>query len=136
MKSRIIPTLPETVLSYNLDSERAEALSKVTEASGIKHTIIPLDKAGESVGYLAGFAGFSSNGSAMTAEGECVIFSGIDGKRLDAVLKAMRAAGIVIPLKAIVTAHNQSQSVKWLIEELTKEHARLSRDPYPPKINK
>lgn len=125
MKSRIIPTLPETVLSYNIGDERAEALSAVTVASGMKHIIIPLDKAGESVGYLAGFAGFSPNDSGITAHGECVIFSGIEGKRLDGVLKAMRAAGIVIPLKAVVTAHNQSQSVQWLIEELSKEHEAM-----------
>ena len=125
MKSRIIPTLPETVLSYNIDNERAEVLSQVAGSLGMEHKKIPSDKAGESVGFLAGFGGFSSNDSAITSEGECVIFSGISGQRLNALLKTMRAAGLVIPLKAIVTEHNQSQSLKWLIEELTKEHEAM-----------
>ena len=125
MRSRIIPTLPETVLSYNLDNERSEILSRVTEALGMKHSKIPADKAGESVGFLAGFAGFSSNGSSITDDGECVIFAGIANNRLNVILKAMRAEGLVIPLKAVVTEHNQSHTLKWLIEELTKEHEAM-----------
>lgn len=127
MKSRIIPTIPETVLSYNLDDERGEVLSQVTESLGMVHKKIPADKAGEAVGFLAGFAGFSSNGSSLTDDGECVIFAGIPNNRLNAVLKEMRGAGLAIPLKAVVTEHNQSQSLKWLIEELTKEHEMMSK---------
>ena len=67
MKSRIIPTLPETVLSYNLDSERSEILSRIAEALNMKHTVIPTDKAGETVGFLAGFSGFSANNSSSSA---------------------------------------------------------------------
>ena len=127
MKSRIIPTVPETVLSYNLDSERGKILSQIAEALGMKHTQIPLDKAGETVGFLAGFGGFSSNDSSLTDDGECVIFAGIANNRLNEILKAMRGAGLMIPLKAVVTEHNQSQTLKWLIEELTKEHEMMSK---------
>ena len=125
MKSRIIPTLPETVLSYNLNSERSEILSRIAEALNMKHTVIPTDKAGETVGFLAGFSGFSTNNSSLTDEGECVIFAGIANNRLNVILKAMRSEGLVIPLKAVVTEHNQSQTLKWLIEELTKEHEMM-----------
>lgn len=127
MKSRIIPTLPETVLSYNLDEERSEILSQVTEALGMTHRKISPDQAGETVGFLAGFAGFSPNNSGITDEGECVIFAGIPNSRLNMILKAMRGAGLAIPLKAVVTEHNQSQTLKWLIEELTKEHELMSK---------
>lgn len=125
MKSRIIPTVPETVLSYNLDGERSEILSQVTESLGMVHKKIPLEQAGETVGFLAGFAGFSPNNSNLTDDGECVIFAGIPNNRLNEILKAMRGAGLAIPLKAVVTEHNQSQTLKWLIDELTKEHEAM-----------
>ena len=126
MRSRIIPTLPETVLSYGI-GEKGAALDRVAGALGMVHKVIPEDQAGEQVGFLAGYGGFSSNGSSVSTEGECVIFSGIDGKRLDPVLKAMRAEGLSIPLKAVVTATNQSQTLEWLLEELAKEHEAMER---------
>ena len=129
MKSRIIPTIPETVLSYNIGNKK-KALEKAAASLNMKHTEIPLDKAGENIGFLAGYNGFSSNGTETTAEGECVIFSGISGKRLDALLKAMRAEGLDIPLKAVVTASNQSKSVEWLLSELSKEHEAMTKNKH------
>lgn len=124
MRSRIIPTVPETVLSYNL-GEKEPLLEEAAASLNMKHTKIPPDKAGEPIGFLAGYGGFVSNGASATAEGECVIFSGISSKRLDALLKAMREKGLDIPLKAVVTQHNQSKSVKWLLEELEKERKAI-----------
>lgn len=126
MKSRIIPTIPETILSYNI-GEKAKKLEEAAASLNMKHVPIPTDKAGETVGFLAGYSGFTSNGTESSAEGECIIFSGITSKRLDVLLKAMRDRGIDIPLKAVVTQHNQSQSVEWLLEELSKERAAIEK---------
>lgn len=126
MKSRIIPTLPETILSYNI-GEKAAKLEEAAGSLNMKHVPIPADKAGETVGFLAGYSGFSSNGTEISAEGECVIFSGITSKRLDALLKAMRDRGLDIPLKAVVTQHNQNKSVEWLLSELSKERAAIEK---------
>lgn len=126
MKSRIIPTLPETILSYNI-GEKAAKLEEAAGSLNMKHVPIPADKAGETVGFLAGYSGFSSNGTEISAEGECVIFSGITSKRLDALLKAMRDRGLDIPLKAVVTQHNQNKSVEWLMSELSKERAAIEK---------
>lgn len=125
MKSRIIPTIPETILSYNI-GEKTEKLEETANSLNMKHVPIPADKAGETVGFLAGYSGFSSNGTEISAEGECVIFSGITSKRLDALLKAMRDRGLDIPLKAVVTQHNQNKSVEWLLSELAKEHQAIN----------
>lgn len=126
MRSRIIPTVPETILSYNI-GEKAAKLEEAAGSLNMKHVPIPTDKAGETVGFLAGYSGFSSNGTAVSAEGECVIFSGISGKRLDALLEAMRKCGADIPLKAVVTATNQRQSVEWLLNELEKERNSIEK---------
>lgn len=127
MKSRIIPTVPETVLSYNV-GEKAAKLEETANSLNMKHVPIPEDKAGETVGFLAGYGGFSSNGTAVSADGECVIFSGISSKRLDVLLKAMREMGLDIPLKAVVTQHNQNKSVEWLLSELSKEHEAIAKE--------
>lgn len=125
MKSRIIPTIPETILSYNI-GEKAAKLEETANSLNMKIVAIPADKAGETVGFLAGYSGFSSNETEISAEGECVIFSGITSKRLDALLKAMRDGGLDIPLKAVVTQHNQNKSVEWLLSELAKEHKAIN----------
>lgn len=127
MRSRIIPTIPETVLSYNL-GEKESLLKEAAASLNMKHTKIPSDKAGEPIGFLAGYEGFVSGGASVSASGECVIFSGISSKRLDALLKAMREKGLDIPLKAVVTQHNQRKSVKWLLEELAKEHEAVAKE--------
>lgn len=124
MRSRIIPTVPETVLSYSI-GEKETQLAEAAHSLNMKHVKIPSDKAGETVGFLAGYGGFSSNGTEISAEGECVIFSGISSKRLDALLKAMRERGLDIPLKAVVTQHNQNKSVEWLLSELEKERKSI-----------
>ena len=127
MKARIIPTIPETVLSYNISGENLALLEKAVSASGMKHAVIPAEKAGETIGFLAGYKGFSSNGTNISADEECVIFSGISSKRLDVLLKNMRDAGLDIPLKAVVTAYNQSMSLEGLLTELKKEHKALEK---------
>lgn len=124
MKSRIIPTIPETILSYNI-GEKTAKLEETANSLNMKHVPIPNDKAGETVGFLAGYGGFTSNGTEISAEGECIIFSGITSKRLDQLLKAMRDRGLDIPLKAVITQHNQSQSVEWLLGELAKERKSI-----------
>ena len=124
MKSRIIPTIPETILSYNI-GEKAVKLEEAANSLNMKHVPIPENKAGETVGFLAGYSGFTSNGTEISAEGECIIFSGITSKRLDLLLKAMRDRELDIPLKAVVTQHNQSQSIEWLLQELAKERKSI-----------
>ncbi len=125
MKSRIIPTLPETVLYYNLTGEKEESLERALSPLGIKHIKIPPDKAGETLGFLAGYNGFPERGTPLTADGECLVFSGINGKRLDELLKATRREKLNIPLKAVMTAHNQKMTVAELLTELEKEHAAV-----------
>lgn len=127
MKSRIIPQTPETVLSYGLDPEREKLLKDVSESLNMKYKKIDPDMAGETVGFLAGFGGFDSNNTRRASSGECVIFSALTSKRLDALLKTMRERRLAIPLKAVVTPHNMSKTVEWLITELSREHEAVKK---------
>ena len=53
------------------------------------------------------------------------VFCGLSGPELDGLLAAIRAAGVQIPLKAVVTAHNRAWPFARLMEELTEEHAAI-----------
>lgn len=55
MRSRIIPQIPETVLSYGLDGERENLLKDAAGALDMKYKKIDPDMAGETVGFLAGY---------------------------------------------------------------------------------
>lgn len=127
MRSRIIPQVPETVISYGLDEERESLLKDAAVSLGMKYKKAGSDTAGETVGFIAGFGGFVSNNTHKAVPGECVIFAALSSKRLDALLKSMRERQLDIPLKAVVTAHNQSKTLEWLITELSREHEAMKR---------
>lgn len=45
--------------------------------------------------------------------------------QVDSLLAALRAAGIALPLKAVLTEHNRAWSMRALLEELRREHAAM-----------
>lgn len=124
MKARIINPVPETIILYRI-GERSKGIKRIADKLGIKVIEAAENQAGETVGYLAGYNGFSSNGSSEESDKECMIFSAISGKKLDNVLSEMRKAEISVPYKAVITAANQSWSLKKLAEELVKEREKL-----------
>ncbi|MGN0642711.1 MAG: DUF3783 domain-containing protein [Huintestinicola sp.] len=125
MKARV--TMPsEKILIYGFSEEKTEAFKKM--AQKLKIELCAADKlsAGEQIGYLVGYKGFAPSGEKISADDECVVFSGISSGRLDKVLAEMRSCGLGgIPLKAAVTAYNQRLTLSELIEELKKEHAAM-----------
>lgn len=124
MRSRIIKTVPETVIAYKTD-EYTQKLHRIASSNNIKLTEAAADSAGEAVGYLAGYAGFTSNGSSEEAEDSCIVFAGLSSRQIDSFLSDMRKNGVSVPLKAVVTASNQSWSLKKLLSELKKEREKL-----------
>ena len=124
MKSRIINPVPETVIIYKT-RENTSGIRKIADRLNIKVVEAADDKAGEAVGFLAGFGGFLSNSSSEEADESCLVFSAVSGKKLDAFLSELKKSGISIPYKAVVTATNQSWTLKKLVSELIKEREQL-----------
>lgn len=56
-----------------------------------------------------------------------LVLCGLPEAERDALLEALRQAGALIPLKAIVTPVNQSWRFGDLLAELAREHAALQR---------
>lgn len=81
---------------------------------------------GQQLGYLLGFSGFEKNSCEQVVSQECAVFSGIDGKELNVILKQMRECDAAIELKAICTAYNQRWTLAQLADELEKEHRAMT----------
>ena len=57
---------------------------------------------------------------------ELFVMAGLSGGRVDAVLAALRKAGIRIPYKAVMTATNQDWNVRKLYREICSEHEAMT----------
>ncbi len=127
MKARISKTINETILIYGFDTDDELSFQKLGNSLGINVRIIPPDSGNETIGYLAGFSGFAASPEPHKDNRQCVIFSCIDGKRLNKVLASMRSSGLGnIPLKAAITAYNQKMKLTELINELEAEHSNFN----------
>ncbi|MBP0956108.1 MAG: DUF3783 domain-containing protein [Oscillospiraceae bacterium] len=130
MKARIMNTPEEKILIYGFDGEKTEKFRQTAMRMKTKLAVLPPESAGEQVGYLAGFSGFSAKeGEKQTDSRQCVIFSCMDGKKLSRTVDEMRSNGLGgIPLKAAVTAVNQKMTLSELMDELEKEHRIMHKE--------
>ncbi len=127
MKSRIVTAKP-LVLSYNLADEKHSALEALCATENVKYRIVSPSQANEQIGFLCGFNGFKEQNSPCEnppAE-ECLVFSGMDRRRLDSFIRAMKTASVSVSLKAVCTPTNQAWTLYTLIGELSKEHKALN----------
>ena len=122
MKSRIRSVIPKKIIGINISSQKRDVISENAESEFFGSEV-----SAQQVGYLCGFKGFvRSEKEGEDITDECLIFSGIDGRSLDPILKKLREKGAAVELKAIVTAHNQSWNVGELIKELRREHLHMN----------
>lgn len=130
MKARIIKTPEEKILIYGFDEEKTEKFRQTAMRVKTELAVLPPESAGEQVGYLAGFSGFSAKeGEKLTDSRQCVIFSCMDGKKLSRTVDEMRSNGLGgIPLKAAVTGANQKMTLSELMDELEKEHRIMHKE--------
>lgn len=123
MKSRLI-TASERIIAYKQEKNLPK-LQRISDKLRIKLVIAQDADADSPLGYFAGFEGFSKSEKILESTDPCIIFSGLSSRRIDAVLSEMKKTGLSVPLKAVVTASNQSWSIKKLTAELAKERSAL-----------
>ena len=136
MKARITKA-PERVLTYGIDPATRPLLSAALEELGIEERGISPDQLGQTVGWLAGFPGFSPD-----RDRECppppsipvLCMCGLSGARVNALLAALRKRDVHIPLKAVSTPTNQNWTFLQLIEELKREHTALTGSGEPASL--
>ena len=107
--------------------QKRDIIEDIAKSENAEAVFFDNEIMGQQVGYLCGFKGFErSEKEGEDITDECLIFSGINGRSLDPILKKLREKGAAVELKAIVTAHNQSWNVGELIKELRREHIYMN----------
>ena len=127
MKSIIKTNTKKLLLSVYISEAENKRLCEVAQRFGIEVKAVGKECGAQKLGYLLGFRGFTQTlGKEREVADSCIVFSGIPSGELNAVLSALREAGVVIPLKAVCTAYNQSWELADLVDELAKEHETMS----------
>lgn len=127
MKSRIRSAIPKKIIGINISLQKRDIIEDIAKSENAEAVFFDNKVMGQQVGYLCGFKGFErSEKEGEDITDECLIFSGINGRSLDPILKKLREKGAAVELKAIVTAHNQSWNVGELIKELRREHLHMN----------
>ena len=130
MKARIVrPAVPAGVLVYGMAPEMEERLRAILEERGLPMRRVAPEECGQTVGHLAGCSGYAA-GPKEDARGEetplpCMVMGGLAERQLDDLLAAMRRAGVEVPLKAVVTAHNIGWRFADLLRELRREREKF-----------
>lgn len=116
------------------DRARAAKLKGVLVQMGIRIKNIAPDQTGQTVGYLAGYDGFSEEDTknCPVIEEEVLVMKNFTSRRIDELLGNLRKAGVPkIALKAVITDTNCSWTFYDLYVELKKEHETMSGKDLP-----
>ena len=107
-------------------SEQTAALKTVLVRMGVRIKNVEAASAGQSVGFLLGRKGFAeSDAPAEAPSAPMLVLDGFTEKRLEILLREMKAHGVSVPYKAIVTEHNIGWSLSALFAELVREHEAM-----------
>ena len=122
MKARIRPLAPCALVWNYPDTEPGfAALADACRAEGLTLTPVTSADTGRTIGSLCGGPGPAS-APALTGDWPAaLIMNGLDRSRLDSFLTRLRAGGVSIPLKAMVTPTNQGWTLAALLAELVRE---------------
>ena len=129
MKARIVPP-PPAALAWGFAAGGGEeaALRRVCEKAGLRLRRVEPAQLGCTVACLCGLAGPQrAKGPAAGEWPAALVLQGLEGRALDDFLEDLAAAGLSIPLKAVVTAANRGWAFGALLDELLAERRALRR---------
>ena len=117
----------ETVLYFEPgDGERSAAVKTVLVRMGARIRNVAPEQTGQTVGHLLGRRDFAATDAPSAAIADPVlVLDGFTSKRLDILLRELRAHGVSIPYKAMVTEHNLAWPLGELYAELQREHEAM-----------
>lgn len=121
----------ETVLLINIStSEREDRIRAIAEGEKLKVKVIRREDYGQTIGALAGIEELwdkSAIYSGKEIPDEMMVFAGISDEALDHILAGMRAAGIRINCKSVMTPYNIAWKIPDLYTELAREHEEMTK---------
>lgn len=125
----------ETVLLYNIDSEKNRKLRMLMLRMGMRVRVVDKADYGKPVGLLAGLKDVTiedPDREVSDFSEEMMVMRGFTERRLDLFLQSMRREGIErIDYKAILTPVNSRWNSCQLYQELKKEHEQMNSRQTP-----
>lgn len=107
-------------------SEQTAALKTVLVRMGVRIKNVEAVSAGQTVGFLLSRKGFEpTDATADAPSAPMMVLDGFTKKRLDILLREMKAHGVSVPYKAMVTEHNIGWTLSDLFTELVREHEAM-----------
>ena len=124
-------------LLYGLpeSTETGRGVRAALEEQGFSSKELAPEQLHQPVGASAGLGGNAAPLYSREApDAQLLLMSNFTSPQLNAVLDALREAGVHVPLKAVVTKHNKTWSVLALLEELQREREATRRfENAPPQ---
>ena len=123
----------ETLVYYAAGNEEKEKrMERLAKKLGAGFRAVYPIQTGQQVGFLAGLSGYAEKKLSLLElppriEEEMLILNGFAGKKLDALLAALREEKLTVPLKAVVTEHNVSWTLAALYAEIVEERAEMMK---------
>ena len=111
------------------NNTRIAMLKSVLVRMGIRIKNITPDQTGQTIGYLAGIAGFGELpvSECPEVEEEILVMKNFSNRRIDELLIGLKRSGVSkIALKAVITDTNSKWKFYDLYQELKKEHETMS----------
>lgn len=122
MKARIRPLAPcALVWNYPHTEPGFAALAEACRAESLTLTPVTPADTGRTIASLCGGPGSAAAPAPAGDWPAALILNGLDRSRLDSFLTRLRAGGVSIPLKAVVTPTNQGWTLAALLAELVQE---------------
>ena len=123
--------MKKQILLYNIkDKKRAMDIRRVLMPLKIRIKTISPDEFAHPIGYLLGLSGYEASDAPAQDyffEDEMMIMAGFTSYDIDQLIRGFHKRIIQgIPLKAIVTPHNQEWRSFKLYGDLKKEHEKMT----------
>ncbi len=123
----------ETILLFQItDKKMKTAVASALLPLKIRVKQVSAEECGKKLGILAGvLPEEETEAPAASADGEpltdpMMILCGIDGRKLNLVLAALRSKNVRIPYKAVLTPSNQEWTPAECLAELKREHEAMN----------
>ncbi len=124
--------MKKQILLYNIKNrKRAMDIRRVLMPLKIRIKTISPEEFAHPIGYLLGLDGYEASDAPADArffEDEMMVMAGFTSYDIDQVIHGFHKRRIQgIPLKAVVTPHNQEWTSYKLYGDLKKEHEKMTK---------
>ena len=122
MKAKVVPRGEMVLLYLKEKIEGGDRLTALLQQMQIPYREVLSEQLGFSTGTLAGYRSDPQEMSPSCPQEPAMAMGGLAGKRLDQLLNEMCRQHIELPVKMVITQHNERWPFGSLIEEVSREH--------------